>query len=649
MNTRDFKIACCVAALTAMPLSASYAEEEKIGEGTTADNAAPVYALDAVVVTANRTPQKITETNADISVVTRQEIETMHMQNVEEALRIVPGVQFLSYGATNLDHNMNAVRINGSKDIVVLVDGVRTSAFQSAGDSGNMNAPMLKNMDNIERIEVLRGAAATVYGSGAKGGVINIITRKADKTETTVDVSHGAFGRQNYNVNTQGKADKLSYTAYYGYNQQGDVKDPNGLTWEGDSKSRSGGFSLSYAFNDKSNLSLMYNHTKTTYDAYDPWYNQDFRDSTYETTDITLRHQYRFSDLWKNELTYRRNKVDSQLNLYRAGSDTISPWMPPTKYTYYFWSDQVTYTSDKHTIVAGFDWAKSQNRYKDSGAQEAPDKMSNMSVYVQDDWKILPKLTLSGGVRYDKPNNEGGVEFESHTSKSYKLSYELTKKDTIYAGRSDFFILPSIYQVSDPQYGNPALRPSYGRTSSIGYTRIFSDRNSLMLSWFYTKSDETITYDMSGQYQNKPNEVARGWNAQWNSRLDQHWDLNLGWSHLYQKVDGDTFYLGYEPKDLATIGIYYHSGKWSGGLDGFYFIRRMDGVDKSKKGWPADKYGVFNLSVNYQATKNLGVYAKVENIFNKLWGEQTQAIWGNPGEFYTQPRRNMTIGMQYKF
>lgn len=611
----------------------------------------PVYSLDAIVVTANRTPQKITETNADVSVVTRQEIETMHIQNVEEALRTVPGVQFLNYGANNIDHTMNGVRINGSKDIVVLVDGVRVSAFESAGSSGYMNAALLKNMDNVERIEVLRGAAATVYGSGAKGGVINIITRKADKPQTVVDTSIGAFERRNLNLSTQGKVDKFGYTAYYGYNKQGDVKDPNGFVWAGDSHSRAGGFSLNYEFNKKSNLSLQYDHTKTIYDAYDPLYNQEFKDSQYDTTYITLRHNYKFSDLWNNNLTYRKSKINSRLHYFQTsawGTYETDNW---SKYTYHFWSDQLTYTPANHTIVAGIDYSKAQNHVRKAWDKPTrPYTMSSTSTYIQDDWKILPKVTLSGGLRYDDPNSAKGVSFESHTSKSYKLSYDVTDKDTVYAGRSDFYILPSVYQVSDPQYGNPDLKPSYGRTSSIGYTRRFSDRNSFMLNWFYTIADQTITYSSNGQFRNAPNEIARGWNAQWNSQIDQHWTLNLGWAHLYQRVAGDNYYLGYEPKDLATIGVYYNGGKWSGGLDGFYFMRRMDGVNPNKKGWPSDKYGVFNLSVNYQANKDFAVYAKIENIFNKLWAEQTNAIWfGKPGDFYTMPRRNLTLGVQYKF
>ena len=665
MKARNFRIACCLAALTSMPFAAAYAEEdgEKIGGGTTEASDTPVYALDAVVVTANRTPQKITETNADISVVTREEIETMHMQNVEEALRTVPGVQFLSYGASNAQWNAGRVRINGSDDIVVLVDGVRVSDFTGAHTSGGLYAALTSNMNNIERIEVLKGSAGALYGSAAKGGVINIITRKINKTQSVIDISRGAYGRKNYNFNTQGKVDRLSYNAYYGYNLSGNIRDAKGHIWPGKSDFKSMGASLSYDFNDKSKLSFSYNNSKSDFNAYDILTNQNFRDNKYYTNDMTLRHDYIFSDHWNNTLIYRRSRQYSRINY-----SGIGPWGPYTNLSYSnigyrFWSDQLTYTSSQHKLVMGFDYSRSDNRYDDPryAMFDRPKAMSNISTYIQENWKILPKITLSGGFRHDKPSGDKGVEFESHTSKNYKISYTPTEKDTIYGGRSDFYILPSIYQITDEQWGNPALKPSYGRTSSLGYTHIFSDRNSFNINWFYTKSDRTIEYVMGSGgavLKNLYNDVSRGWNAQWTSQLDQHWSLNLGWSHLFQMSTDDYNLRGFAPKDLATFGIYYHGGKWSGGMDGFYFIRIRNGANEATnwvKGWPSDKYMVVNLSVNYQATPNFGVYAKVENLFNQYWAERSAAAFngypynGEPGQYYSQPGRNLLVGMQYKF
>lgn len=191
------------------------------------------YELPAVVVTANRIPEKLVDTKADISVVGRKQIESLHLQTVESALRIIPGTQFLNYGANGLNANLSGIRINGSKDIVVLIDGVRISDFQGVDSSGYMYSSILNNMDNIERIEVLRGSAATKYGSGAKGGVINIITRKIDRTKQTVDVSIGTQGHRTYRLDSMGRFNKFAYNAYFNKLETGDTKAGDGKNGRG--------------------------------------------------------------------------------------------------------------------------------------------------------------------------------------------------------------------------------------------------------------------------------------------------------------------------------------------------------------------------------------------------------------------------------
>ena len=199
-----------------------------------ADIAAPAeemeFTLDTMIVTAGRIPTKITDAKADVSVVNRKEIEQMHMTNVEEALRTVPGVQFSNYGGgTGMNANMSGIRINGSKEVVILVDGVRVTDFEGK-NSGYAYTALMNNMDNIERIEILRGSAGTIYGSAAKGGVINIITRKINDTKTTIDISAGSFDKRQYKLNTMARKDKLGFNVYYDKEKAGDVKDGSGKT-----------------------------------------------------------------------------------------------------------------------------------------------------------------------------------------------------------------------------------------------------------------------------------------------------------------------------------------------------------------------------------------------------------------------------------
>ena len=125
-----------------------------------------VFEMAPVVVTANRMNENLVDARADISVVTSRQIEKLHLNTVEDALRTVPGTQYLNYGGNGLNANLSGIRINGSKDIILLVDGVRVTDFNGANNSGYMYSSLLNNMDNVERIEVLRGSAGALYGSG---------------------------------------------------------------------------------------------------------------------------------------------------------------------------------------------------------------------------------------------------------------------------------------------------------------------------------------------------------------------------------------------------------------------------------------------------------------------------------------------------
>ena len=625
--------------------SAAFAEEAPMQE----------FVLDQFVVTASRIPQTITEAKADVSVVSRQEMEEMHMESVEEALRTVPGVQFLNYGANGVNSNLSGIRINGSKDIVILVDGVRVSDFQGSNNGGYIFASLMNNMDNIERIEVVRGSAATIYGSGAKGGVINIITRDINSTKTSFDYSAGSFGKIDLKMNSQGKVDKVGYNVYYGKSQSGNIEDGSGKEWQGETASKNMGAKIAYDFNDQQKLTISYDEMESDFSGIEYFKadkQQDGYSGSYKSKNFTLKHDYQISDMWSNSFTYRTSDVKNNYKFVRNTKDNSN-----NDFSYKFISDQVTYTTSRHNLIFGLDYSRGEDNIErkvgeiNGNIAYGYRGMENYSYYIQDDWEVIPNLTLSGGVRYDKPESIGdgdNADFASHTSRSYKLSYDITDNDTIYAGRSDFYIIPSMEQLANSSYGNPDLQPAEGRTTTIGYSKKFDESNILTLNWFKTESDVSIGYDSDGKYQNYGNGIARGWNAQYMTQIGENWNANVGWAHLFQHTDGDNLSMGYYPKDMLTMGVYYNYAKVSAGLTGYYYMRRVN--DKYKGGWPADNYGVFNLSVNYAPTKNLTFYTKVDNIFDKLYAEHTNVIHGgNPGDWYAMPGRSIVVGMQDKF
>lgn len=612
-------------------------------EPTAADFDEMSFELAPIVVTASRVEESILKAKADMSVVGREEIEQMHMDNVEEVLRTVPGVQFLDYGSNGLNANVSGIRINGSKDVVILVDGVRVNDFKGAGSSGYMFAALMNNMDNIERVEVMRGSAATMYGSGAKGGVINIITRRPEGAKTVIDIAKGSFGKEAYKFNTQAAKDKVSYNIYHDRTISGTSKDGSGKEWPGQSNTKSSGAKFEYKFNDANKLTLNYETIGSNFSGTDLVYGGHYV-GMYDSNSVTLKHDWQINDQWSNSLMYRATKEKSSWDK-PGGEDTDISEPITSNLEYKLYSDNFKYQTDRYTMVGGIEYSKGKDNTNHK-------ETSNTSLFLQGDWELIPHVTLSGGIRHDRPDS-----YECHNSISYKLGWDITEKDTLYAGRSDYYILPSLTQLYDHKYGNADLRASEGRTTSIGYNHEFTPDNYMMLSWFETKSGVGMTMNSTtdkddpnyGQYQNSIGGISRGWNAQYNARLSDAVTVKLGWAHLFYD-EKDSFTQGYAPKDKATFGVYYDKDKFSAAFDGFYFIRDKRGMKEGVKGWPSDKYGVYNLALNYTADKQTKFYVKVDNIFNKLWAEHTDVIWGGGADsWYAMPGRSFIVGMQYTF
>ena len=612
-------------------------------EPTAADFDEMSFELAPIVVTASRMEESILKAKADMSVVGREEIEQMHMDNVEEVLRTVPGVQFLDYGSNGLNVNVSGIRINGSKDVVILVDGVRVNDFKGAGSSGYMFAALMNNMDNIERVEVMRGSAATMYGSGAKGGVINIITRRPEGAKTVIDIAKGNFGKEAYKFNTQAAKDKVSYNIYHDRTISGTSKDGSGKEWPGQSNTKSSGAKFEYKFNDANKLTLNYETIGSNFSGTDLVYGGHYV-GMYDSNSVTLKHDWQINDQWSNSLMYRATKEKSSWDK-PGGEDTDISEPITSNLEYKLYSDNFKYQTDRYTMVGGIEYSKGKDNTNHK-------ETSNTSLFLQGDWELIPHVTLSGGIRHDRPDS-----YECHNSISYKLGWDITEKDTLYAGRSDYYILPSLTQLYDHKYGNADLRASEGRTTSIGYNHEFTPDNYMMLSWFETKSGVGMTMNSTtdkddpnyGQYQNSIGGISRGWNAQYNARLSDAVTVKLGWAHLFYD-EKDSFTQGYAPKDKATFGVYYDKDKFSAAFDGFYFIRDKKGMKDGVKGWPSDKYGVYNLALNYTADKQTKFYVKVDNIFNKLWAEHTDVIWGGGADsWYAMPGRSFIVGMQYTF
>jgi vitamin B12 transporter len=165
--------------------------------------------LGEITVTADRTPEPVSATGSDVTVIPGSEVEKWGVNGVTEALREVVGVNVVPTGGPN---TVTSVSVRGAdpSQVLVMIDGVPIGNV--AGTDGSLDFSNLSAVD-IDRIEIVRGPQSSLYGSDAMGGVINIITKKGKKGEkhTTLTVQGGSYGTIQGTAATSGSTDNWTY------------------------------------------------------------------------------------------------------------------------------------------------------------------------------------------------------------------------------------------------------------------------------------------------------------------------------------------------------------------------------------------------------------------------------------------------------
>ena len=214
------------------------------------------YTIDNIVVEAEQTinqfgdtvtEQSYYRTGGDVKVITREEIEKRHYTDLTEAIKRIPGVTFQNPGYRGGEYGYqfynNGVLINGDSRVIILIDGRRVDNLTSTrigndsttgSKSTGVNIDQMLGIESVDKIEVIKGPGASVYGPDATGGVINIITRKgAVEHKGTLDLSTGTWHKHNYSLTLSGSLDDDPTFHYFGTvtrNMSGDTEYTDGET-----------------------------------------------------------------------------------------------------------------------------------------------------------------------------------------------------------------------------------------------------------------------------------------------------------------------------------------------------------------------------------------------------------------------------------
>lgn len=612
----------------------------------------PVYTLEGVVVTASRVPEKKIDSNADVSVVTAKEIEEKHYDDVSEAIRHVPGVMIASHGISSQTTNSDQVYINGSPNVVVLVDGMR----RNTNGNSLMNASIgeLTNMASVDHIEVLKGAASTLYGSDAQGGVINIITKapKENGVHTTLRASVGNFGKENYNFYNEGREGNLFWTVEAGKELLHQYKDGWGRRVVNHLNADHYNVKMGYDLGNDSDL--VFHYEKYTSDYTMP--NMGTNDitpsaGTKDNDSTSLQYKAKINDRLTNLFSLYRNNTSFNIPMQSWKMDMRTSGI----------SDQLIYDLDNQTITGGFDWYEDEIRKYPQEQELAGKKVHTAAFYLQDKINITKQWNVTPGIRVDHHS-----QFGNRTSPSLSIGYMPNDKTNYYFNYKTFFVAPNLYQmyVWNPiwgTYGNKNLKPETGYTFEFGVNHQFDDTLSGTFNVFHTYAHNIIQAERIGNtynyiYENMDRANINGFNLNLNKEFSSHWSTYVGYTYMHinaqkgKNINND----GFIPESTLNVGINYKADKFNASLDGRGVMNRY-----GKKAYPEMRnyanYWVWDVAANYQFTKNATLFARVNNIFDQFYTDVGSSYGPDAYDpargydWYSAPGRNFEMGLQFTF
>ena len=605
----------------------------------------PVYTLDGIVVTASRVPEKKIDSNADVSVVTAKEIEEKHYDDVSEAIRHVPGVNITNYSGSGQVGMSNQIYINGSKDVVVLVDGMRRNTNGNSlatADIGDM-----VNMDSIDHIEVLKGSASTLYGSDAQGGVINIITKKAknDGVRTTLRTSFGNESREKYSLHNEGREENVFWNVDAGKELQGKYKDGWGRRVINHLNAEHYNVKLGYDLGNDSDV--VFNYEKYTSDYIRP--NSGTNDTTRargkkDNDSVSLQFKAKLNDRLTSQFSIYRN--NTHINDNYTTSYLCDMKMRTTGI-----SDQLTYTMDRQTITGGFDWYKDEIPYYKGDPDVEGTSITNTAFYLQDKVDLTDRWNVTPGIRVDHHS-----EFGTHTSPSLSVGYKQNEKTNYYINYKSFFVAPSLYHLYS-SVGNKDLDPQEGNTIEFGVSHRFSDSMNGAFNLFHTHAKNILTFDNAYPYraENSGKADINGFNLSLDKQFSSHWEAGIGYSYLHAPAqNGKNINLnGVLPESTLNVNVTYKADKFNASLDGRGIMNRYGNKQHPEMRNYAS-YWVWDMAANYHFTKNATLFARVNNIFDQFYTDVGSSYGPNAGPtqypyWYSAPGRNFEMGLQFTF
>jgi len=585
--------------------------------------------VDAVVVTATRTARSADETLASVSVITRQDIERLQAQSVQDLLRSQAGISITNNGGAGKNTSV-FVRGSASDHVLVLIDGIKVGSATSG-----TTAFQFLNIDQIDRIEIVRGPRSSLYGSEAIGGVIQIFTRKGSKKTTpNFSMSAGKYNTKKVTVGVSGGGDRAWYNlGFSGLNSEGfnscDGKpSPGGagcFTTELDDdayQNQSGSVRAGYRFDNETELDVMLSRTYGSTEFDGGFQNES--DFLQQVLGVTVK--FSPTDTWFSTLAIGRSLDESDNFKDSAFSTRFN-----TERDSYSWQNDIT-IGDEDLITLGVDHVK-DNISVITFANFPVTSRDNTGIFAQYQANVNDNdLIIS--TRHDDNERSG-----THTTGSLSWGYPVNKKLRITASYGTAFKAPTFNELFFPGFGNANLQPESSTTFELAL-RGKTNWGRWDVTAYSTKVDELIAFDANTfAPANIDTASIHGLEAQIQTQVS-NWDIDANLTLLDTENESPGFNQGNELprryKQSFNINLDRDYGKFSTGISLHANSRTYDDLGNSRI---IKAYTTVDLRAAYQFHKDWLLQARIDNVFDRDY---------ETASFYNQAKGDFWLTLRYR-
>ena len=575
--------------------------------------------LETVVVTATRTPKLLKDVPIITRVISAEEIERADVVHIGELLETeLPGLEFSYSMNQQVSLNMQGF---GGNSVLFLVDGERL-----AGETlDNIDYNRL-TLDNVARVEIVKGAASSLYGSNAVGGVVNIITKEpSEPWSVNVNTRYSTLGEKVGSLSAGFKAGKLSGLTNAQYVQSDSIPLKN----DGDYSKIYG----SWNYNIKQQLVYRpFDGLKLTGKA--GYYfrqrdaSEDVKDN-YRDFSGSLKAEYDFGESDNLTLSYTFDQYDKS-DFLVANRRDVREYSNVQHNVRALWSHSF---GENDNIVFGGDFMRD---YLLSYQFEDGDKMQYTGdLFGQLDWNPTERLNFVSGLRFDYFSDRGLFHASPKLGAMYKIGNCSVRAS--YAGGFRAPTLKEMYMSFNMAnifmiYGNPDLEPEESHNFSLS-AEYMTRRYNLTVTGYYNLVDNRITTAWSealkGQlYTNMAPLQVAGVDLNFSAAYDFGLKYRISYTYTHERIEKGQPMTSSTRPHSATVKIEYGkdwrvygfdvalTGRLMSAVTSDVYTSLTDYTQTERQTYPG--YTMWKLSIAQRIWHGIRLNAVIDNLFNYI-------------------------------